>query len=270
MTGRSRGPRPLDRGSPLPLWAQLLDDLVRRLEVGALAPQFPSEHDLAASYGVSRHTVREALRRLRDTGVISSHRGRLTVVGRPGIEQPLGALYSLFREVEGRGMVQHSEVLARDVRPDAHAAAVLGLPADTGLVYVERLRRADGEPLAWDRAWLPVAVGERLLTADLTHSGLYDELRLAGVVLTGGKEHIESVVLTAATRRLLQVPAGVAALSISRTGRMKSRPVEWRQSLVRGDRFSLSAEWSTTRRYRLDVHGSGAGAGAGAAGAGQP
>lgn len=254
MAPRSHRPKALDRQSLSPLWAQLLDDLVRRLEANAFVEKFPSEHELVAEYEVSRHTVREALRRLRETGVIKSHRGRLTV-RQASIEQPLGALYSLFREVEARGMEQRSVVLARDMRADVDAARVLQVPEDTSLVYVERLRYADDQPLAWDRTWLPLEVGERLFEADLTHSGLYDELRQAEIVLTGGREHIEGVVPTAAQRRLLGIPSGVAALAISRTGCMKGRPVEWRQTLVRADRFSLSAEWSATRSYRFDIIG---------------
>lgn len=255
MARRSHLARPLDRGSPLPLWAQLLDDLVRRLEANAFADRFPSEHELVAEYAVSRHTVRESLRRLRESGVLRSNRGRLTEVRQASIEQPLGAMYSLFREVETRGMEQRSDVLACEVRTDAAAAAVLELPDAAELVYLERLRFADDEPLAWDRTWLPLDIGESLLTADLTHAGLYDELSRAGIALTGGREHIEGVVPNAEQRRLLGIKAGVAALSIDRRGCLKNRPVEWRQTLVRGDRFSVVAQWSRTQAYRLDVAG---------------
>lgn len=256
MAPRSHRPTPVDRTSPMPLWAQVLDDVVRRLEADAFRSRFPSEHELVAEYDVSRHTVREALRRLRESGVIESNRGRLTVVRQATIEQPLGALYSLFREVEARGMQQRSEVLERDVRTDPEAAAVLRMPEDTRLVYVERLRFADDEPLAWDRTWLPLSLAEGLLDADLSHSGLYDELwRRSQVALTGGRERIEAVVPTAEQRRLLSIRSGVAALSISRVGCLKGEPVESRRTLVRGDRFSVTAEWSTTRGYRLDVSG---------------
>lgn len=239
----------------MPLWAQLLDDLVHRLEANAFADKFPSEHELVDEYDVSRHTVREALRRLRETGAISSNRGRLTVVRQASMEQPLGALYSLFREVEGRGMEQRSVVRARGIRSDSEAAAVLQLDEDAPLVYVERLRYVNDEPLALDRTWLPYAVGEPLLDVDLTHTGLYDELRRGKVTLTGGREHIEAVVPTAEQRRLLGIRVGVAALSIERVGCVRLQPVEWRQTLVRGDRFSLSAEWSATKAYRLDLTG---------------
>ena len=249
----ARGARALDRGQTLPLWAQLLDDLVRRLEANAFTQRFPSEHELVAEYQVSRHTVREALRRLRETGVVQSNRGRLSVVRQAMIEQPLGALYSLFREVEARGIGQRSVVRVRDVRTSAAAADVLMLPRGTRLVYIERLRYADDEPLAWDRTWLPLSVAEGLLHVDLTHTALYDELYLSGTTLTGGQEQIEAVILTGAQRKLLEAPPGTAALAITRIGCSRSQPVEWRQTLVRGDRFRVTAQWSNEQAYRLNV-----------------
>jgi GntR family transcriptional regulator len=252
--------RPLDRRSPMPLWAQLAEDLTRRLEAGGFGERFPGEHELVAAYGVSRHTVREALRRLRDDGVLESARGRGTWVRQPQIDQPLGALYSLFREVEARGMEQRSEVRALDVRTDASVAERLEVPAETPFVYLERLRLADAEPLALDRAWLPREYAEPLLDADLSHAGLYDELaRHAHVHLTGGRERIRAVVPDAAQRRLLSIRTGVAAFAIERLGCVGTTPVEWRETVVRADRFSVVAEWTQRSGYRMDVAGGAAG-----------
>jgi GntR family transcriptional regulator len=244
----------LDRSSALPLWAQLADDLVRRLESGDLGERFPTESELCAAYGVSRHTVRDALRRLREDGLLSAERGRGTFVRRNRIDQPLGALYSLFREVEARGMAQTSQVLALDVRTDAAVAARLRLAPGTELVHLERLRLADDEPLAVDRVWLLRPLGDPLLDADLHRTGVYDVLAAAnGVRLTGGRERISAVVPTPAERQLLGTPPQVAALAIERTGELDGEPVEWRTTLVRGDRFAVVAEWTTRRGYRMDV-----------------
>ena len=73
----------------MPLWAQLQQDMSRRLALGVFDDAFPAEVQLVEAYDVSRHTVREALRRLREAGVLDSARGRGTHV-RQGIEQPLG------------------------------------------------------------------------------------------------------------------------------------------------------------------------------------
>lgn len=257
MAARRRtAARPLDRRSPLPLWSQLSEDLLRRLEAGAFAERFPSEHELMADYDVSRYTVRDALRRLREQGVVDSARGRGTFVRSPRIEQPLGAMYSLFREVEARGMEQRSTVQAQEARTDARVAERLGLAPDEPLFYLERLRLADAEPLALDHAWLPLVVAEPLLRADFTRTGLYDQLaELTGVRLTGGQESIRAVVPDAAQRRALGIGTRVAGLFIERTGCLRGTPTEWRETLVRGDRFSVVAQWSPRSGYRMDVSG---------------
>ncbi len=242
--------RPLDRHSPMPLWAQLLADLDRRLGAGAFDEHFPGEMDLVGEYEVSRHTVREALRRMRDRGVLDSTRGRATRV-RKDIEQPLGALYSLFREVEARGMVQTSQVLARRMTTDAEAADVLETPAASELFYLERIRLADGEPLAHDRVWLTADLGRPLLDADFTRTALYDEIATrSGARLTDGSEKINAVVASPAERTLLRLPRGVACLRVERVGRLAGRPVERRITLVRGDRYTMVADWSR-RGYRV-------------------
>jgi GntR family transcriptional regulator len=242
--------RSLDRHSPLPLWAQLHGDLTRRLALGAFDEAFPGENELVDAYAVSRHTVREALRRLREVGVLESSRGRTTQVRR-GIEQPLGSLYSLFREVEARGIRQASRVLALRLERDPTAATALGLVADAGLFHLERLRLADGEPLAHDRVWLPADLGTALLKADFTHSALYDELAArAGVRLTGGRERITAVLPDEATRVLLDLPDGEACLRVERTGLLGERTVEHRVTVVRGDRYTVLADW-TAKGYTV-------------------
>jgi len=251
-----RGPWPVDRAGSLPLWAQVYDDLRRRVDAEEFTDTFLGEHALVDEYRVSRHTVREALRRLRAEGVVTAERGRPPRLARPEIEQPLGALYSLFASVEQGGQRQRSVVRVLDVRSDPPAAARLDLHDAASLLYLERLRLADEEPLAVDRVWLPAELAGPLLDADFTHTALYDELdRRCGVRLTTGSEHIRTVLPTGAERRLLALPPDVAVFSIDRLGSSAAGPIEWRQTLVRGDRFSLIAHFSASNGYRLDVAG---------------
>jgi len=152
-----------DRNSPLPLWAQVLSDLRGRLARGEFTGRFPGDEELRETYGVSRHTVREAVRRLQAEGVIERGRGRGTFVTGALIEQPLGALYSLFRSVEAQGYVQRSVVRYLEERRDEEAAKVLGRAPDEPLVYLERLRLADDQPIVFDCSWLPAALARPLL-----------------------------------------------------------------------------------------------------------
>jgi GntR family transcriptional regulator len=245
----------LDRRAGEPLWAQLLADLRRRLDQDEFAASFPGELALVAEYGVSRHTVREALRRLRDEGLVIAGRGRTPRRAEPTeIEQPLGEIFSLFSAVEATGRVQRSVVRTLDVRADGVVAARLGLEESTPLVHLERLRLADAEPLAVDRVWLPELLAAPLLDVDFGRTALYTVYASrCGVHVTGGSERVRAVVPGPGERELLAIPEGVAAFAIDRLGCSGDRPVEWRQTLVRADRFSVTARFSAREGYQMDV-----------------
>ncbi len=233
----------MDRTAAVPLWQQLLTDLRARLAGGEFTIDFPGELALVEQYSVSRHTVREALRHLRTEGVVTAARGRRPRLAPAEVEQPLGALASLFAAVESRGLEQRSIVRALDVRADGVVATRLGLEESTPLVYLERLRLAGPEPLALDRVWLPAEVAQPLLAADFTHSALYDELsQHCGVRLTGGREQVRAVLATRGERALLHLPVGAALLMVERTGCLHGRPLEFRHTLVRGDRYAVTAD----------------------------
>ena len=230
--------RPLDRASPMPLWAQLHADLRRRLEAGEFTERFATDQQLVQEYGVSRQTVREAVRRLADSGLLDRERGRGTRVRT--FEYLGGSLQSLYEQIEAQGADQRSVVLARERTTEPGIAARLGLPERTTLVHIRRLRLADGDPVALDDAWLSERDGAPLLEADLTHTGIYPELRAAAVEIDGGTEQLTPVVPSARERAALKLPRGVAAFAIERLARQGDRPVEWRRTLVRGDRYTIT------------------------------
>lgn len=243
--------RTLDRADARPLWRQLQDDLVERLRVGEFAGGFPGELALVEDYGVSRHTVRQALRKLRADGVVTAERGRQPRVSPAAdIVQPIGVLYSLFSSVEGSGLAQRSAVQTLGLRADAVVADRLGLEGSTPLVHLERVRYAGDEPLAIDRVWLPAELAAPILGADFTRTSLYSVLvERTGLRLDRGEETIRAVLPTAGERARLGSSPDQAALSIHRLGYAGELRVEWRHTLVRGDRFALSAQ--TNAGYRL-------------------
>jgi GntR family transcriptional regulator len=237
-------PRPVDRRSPVPLWAQVLDDLRRRAASGAWAEAVPTDAELMADYDVSRQTVREAMRRLVAEGVVERQRGRGSRLRQPEFAQPLGSLYSLFREIEARGVAQTSQVLTLDERVDGPVATQLGLRATAPLVFLERLRLAGDRPLALDQAWLPAEVARPLLEADFGRTALYDELaRRCGVQPDRGWEQVRPMVPTPDQRRLLAVARGEAVFVVERRTWAGELPLEVRHTVVRGDRYALVAQW---------------------------
>lgn len=240
-----------DRTSPMPLWAQVSADLRRRCGSGAFEDGVPGELALCEEYGVSRHTVREALRALRSEGVISSSRGRTSTV-QGDFSQSLGSVYSLFRSVESQGATQTSEVIRLEATTDASVSERLGLAPEAALTVIERVRLADGEPLAHDISWLPHTLAHPLLDADFTHTALYDVLQSIGVVVDAGHESITATVADEVLGALLCVDPGTPLLSIERLTTAQGQPIEWRRTEVLGGRFSFETTWATgTSRLTL-------------------
>lgn len=236
----------------MPLWAQLEADLQTRLEAGEFSEAFPTDQDLTETYEVSRHTVREAVRHLNKTGVLKRERGRGTVVNTAEFEQSLGTLYSLFQSVESAGVEQTSEMLRCEIVTDSVAASHLGVDEAVDLVLIERLRLAGGSPLAVDRAWLTKAVAQPLLKVDWTHTALYEQLALAKApVPNQGWERLTPIVPVPADRSRLDLRKSDAAFFLERLGSRDGVPIEWRTTIIRGDRYRFVTDWSAGGRSEL-------------------
>jgi GntR family transcriptional regulator len=244
----------IDRSGTQPLWTQVLADLRHRIDEGEIRDAFPTDHELVEHYGVSRHTVREAVRHLSADGIISRERGRGTFITSPTIEQATGAIYSLFRSIQASGLRQRSEVLDLSVVTDAEVAERLGLRGSSKLVRLERVRYAGDDPLAHDTAWLPRSIAAPLLDVDFSETALYDELsRTCGVRPTSGTEWINTEVPDMDETRRLAIDAHTAVFRICRLSRAADTPIEWRETVVRGDRYTFVANWSPTGTYRAEL-----------------
>lgn len=226
----------------------MLDDLHLRLGSGEFVERFPSDLELTAHYRVSRHTVREALRRLQTEGVIERGRGVGTFVRQRPLEQQLGTLYSLFRSAEEQGFVQESMVRFLELRRDEGAATTLGCPPDEQLVYLERIRLIDGRPVVLDCSWLPARLASPLLDADFHRTALYRELETrCGLRPESGWERVTPVLPTTDQRRLLGLARSMPAFGIERLAFQGQLAVEWRHGIIRADRFRFVTRWGDGR-----------------------
>lgn len=236
----------MGRDDTSPMWLRIDEELRARLARGEFDEKFPTDRELVEEYGVSRHTVRAAVRRLQDEGLITRRRGRGSFRTPRSFAQPLGTLYSLFQSVEERGAIQTSAVVSQEKRTDETAAKILGVPSDKPLFYLERTRLADGDPLAVDRVWLPLPLASPLLEANFTHTALYEELReRCGVIPEKGVEESRPIILDRPTAVRLGLAAGDPAFQIDRRTWTEGQPLEWRITIVRGDRFAFIAEWDS-------------------------
>ena len=234
-----------DRSTGEPLWSQILTDLRRRLAAGEFDAGFPPDSELVETYGVSRHTVRDACRRLQDEGILTRERGRGSFVKPVALVQQVGPLYSVFRSIEDQGYHQRSEVLHLGHRTDPAVAERLGLECDAPLVHLHRIRYADEVAFAVDEVWLPAAIGDALLTADFGHTALYHELETRlGIGPVSGSESIRPALPSVDEAHHLGIEPLQSVFVVERRTDHRDGPLEWRRTVVRGDLFTFSTEWS--------------------------
>ena len=238
----------IDRGSPLPMYYQLKQLIVRDIERRRLQPgdRLLGDHELCARYDVSRTVVRQALTDLENEGLIERVKGRGTFVAHPKTAEGLvQSLTGLFEDVAARGGHLRSEVRRVEVLPaDAAVAADLEMSPGDPVIHLERLRFVDDEPWVWTVTHIPAALAPGLVDEDLTDRSLYQVLEASyGVRLVRGVRSVEASVASAAQARLLGIRRGdpvlvLRSVSIGESG----RPVESFLALHRGDRSRFQVE----------------------------
>ena len=236
----------ISRTADTPLWAQVRQDLRRRLAAGEFTDGFPSDRVLVDEYGVSRHTVREALRELQDDGVVTRQRGRGTYVNQLTIVQPVGPLYSLFKSIEDQGYRQESDVLAQERVLNPQVAERLKLDSSAPLFHLRRVRKADDVAFAVDDVWLPANLAAPLFNANFRHTALYAELeQLTGMRPTSGWERIHPGVPDNACQQLLGTTTTDAVFVVERYTECDANPLEWRETVIRGDAYTFLTNWTS-------------------------
>lgn len=232
-------PRAIEAG-PRPKHAQLRDVLAE-LATTELGPDaaIPSERELMATYDVSRDTVRKAINALVGDGLLVRVHGRGTFVARPRLETRLH-LASFSQDMRRRGRAPSTRLLAVELtRPPAEVADALDLDRDAQAWRVDRVRLADGEPIALENGWHPAALLPGLDRHDLGGS-LYELLaREYGLIIDSAEQTLWGESAGEAVAARLDAPLHTPLLVFRRVSRAGSRPVEHVVSRYRGDRYQV-------------------------------
>lgn len=239
----------------LPLYRRVTALLLREIEQGRLPPGalVPPEVELAQRLGVSRHTMRAGIEALVREGRLERRRGHGTIVRQPHVQQSLARFYSVAGEMRRRGATLETRVLSRGRLTPGHALAAsasasLDLDDPRAIGYLFRQRLMDGEPLLLEWITFPLTLDVSLPREpipgepDRAAQPFYDALDRAGVHVTRASETIHAVACARSDAHLLAYPAGAPLLRVERVGYAGDRPVEWRRALIRGDRYSFTAE----------------------------
>lgn len=225
----------------IPKYYRLKEHLVELTKALAPGSPLPPERTLAERYGTSRTTVRQALTELVVEGRLQRIQGKGTFVAKPKVSQEL-QLISYTEDMRHHGLNPETRILDTGyVTADERLAALLAIRPGGRALRIHRLRLADGEPMSIDTSMLPARRFPGLRKELARHRSLYETLATAyDVHLDEAEETIETVLATPHDAQLLGVDVGLPMLLLSRHAfDVSGAPVEWAQSLYRGDRYKF-------------------------------
>jgi GntR family transcriptional regulator len=207
--GRGRKPRPRLRS------VSVQDELRQRIDHGRLpaGTRLPSEPDLATELGVSRATLREALRALEDEGMLRRRQGSGTYVAdRPRMANSLDVNFGVTEAIRSAGMSAGIADARHWTEPASVGEATrLELEPGQDVLVVERVRTAEARPVVLSRDVVPASlVGDRAQVVEqMLQRSIYEVLeRDLGVVIHHGVARFRPVRADHAVARRLGVPRG--------------------------------------------------------------
>ena len=231
----------IDRETPVPLYHQLAQQLSGAISRGDLQPGDPFENEVAMAdrLGLSRPTVRRAIQELVSQGLLLRRRGLGTTVAGRQIHRR-AELTSLYDDLRRDGGADpRTDVLKHEVVEDAVAASALGLPVDTPLLHVVRLRSNGDRPLAILQNWLPPRYSD-ISREELERDGLYALLRARGGKPVVAHQRIGARTPTAMERRHLGLRPSQPVLTMSRTAfDAVGDPVEYGDHCYHAEDYSI-------------------------------
>lgn len=232
------------RNSPVPRYYQLKEIMRERVRVGEWKPGdlIPSERELGETYGISRMTARQAITELVNEGLFYREQGKGTFVSRSKITQQLIHLTGFTEDIRARGQRPSTKVISATMHPaDEAVAEKLRISPGTLTFRLQRLRLADGEPLAIELSQITFKDCEKLVGEDLEQNSLYRLLETKyGVTLMEADQEIEAGLASNEDAQLLKIAPGSAVLYTRRvTYTERNQPVEYARAVYCGNKYTF-------------------------------
>ncbi|MDB5665720.1 phosphonate metabolism transcriptional regulator PhnF [Cypionkella sp.] len=229
----------------LAIWKSIADTLSGEISANRYGPgdKLPTEAELAARFGVNRHTVRHAIAALVAAGTVHSRRGAGVFVTATPTEYALGRRVRFHQNVMASGRTPSRQILRLETcAADARETAALALHPGALVHVIEGLSFADAAPLAVFRSVFPAARFAGLLevmgrlqsiTAALAELGLADYTRASTAITAVSADPLLALHLRLAT--------GAAVLrSVAVNVDLAGVPVEFGTTWFAGERVTLT------------------------------
>jgi GntR family transcriptional regulator len=239
----------VSRRSPVPLYYQV--ESVLRDEVAAgkypSGEPLPTEESLVRRFGVSRITVRRALDRLAQEGLIYRIPGRGTFVNSLRstdfkIERNPSDLMGFEDDIRRVGFSPETRVLRHDwIRAPADVAETLGVRSSDEVLWLHRRGTVGGQPLWIEDRYIVHALAARLRPKDYATPSLLATLAQAqGFAVDRGRVRITARAASRDEARLLGIRGGAAVLVGEFAVHAAGKPAQFVRARFRPDRYAFT------------------------------
>lgn len=223
-----------------PLYAQVEAALAADILAGTLRPghQLPNEDRLIAQFAVSRTTVRKAVQNLVERGLVEIRRGRGTFVTQPKVTQELTGLSGFVEDMQALGRNPSARLVGHQVvAASPTVARQLAIVRGSQVMKIQRVRLADGVAMSFDETYLPLAIGEKIVTHDLTTEPIFALLEQKyGIPLIEAEYRLEAISADADVARALGIAVASPIFLIERTAYCAGHtPIDYERLHYRGD-----------------------------------
>jgi GntR family transcriptional regulator len=235
-----------DRSRPEPLWRQTELALRAMIANGTWTDgvQLPNEAVLCDKLGVSRITMRHALRNMEEWGLLRREQGRGTFVRSATVIAGERGPTSFTQEMAERGLTVGTRILElKSVGAGIDVASALEIRMGAAVFKVRRLRSGDGQPIGIQTAYLPAKRVPGLLEITDSLVSLYATLRdRYGLSPQTAREIYRVGAVASEDAAILEVEAGSPAFVVHRITSDSRGPYEFTISTMRGDRYEIRSK----------------------------
>lgn len=226
-----------------PMYIKIHNQIKRDVEnhVYKVGDRIPAERQLAVKFGVSRMTLRQAIKTLEEEGILERRLGSGTYVASQKVQEKMSGIMSFTEITQANGQIPSSKLISYQIgKPSLSEKEHLNLNPDSEVLRMERIRFADETPICYEVVTIPYHLVENLSKDDIsTH--LYETLNKNGYRIGRVTEHISAAVANENDARLLNAKKGEALITRRQVTELSNgQPFEYTRARYVAERFEFT------------------------------
>ena len=226
-----------------PVYIKIHNQIKRDVEnhVYKVGDRIPAERQLAVKFGVSRMTLRQAIKTLEEEGILERRLGSGTYVASQKVQEKMSGIMSFTEITQANGQIPSSKLISYQIgKPSLSEKERLNLNPDSEVLRMERIRFADETPICYEVVTIPYHLVENLSKDDIsTH--LYETLNKNGYRIGRVTEHISAAVANENDARLLNAKKGEALITRRQVTELSNgQPFEYTRARYVAERFEFT------------------------------